>query len=303
MIIDTESHVLYRVWPIEANPNVSRVPRYTWQEHNGDLFVSEMDRAGVDKTFLISYDAEDIAWYFVKNNLGTHEDLIAGKKYTLAAIEKYPDRFLWFTTIKDPRRPENIASILDDFENGALGVKILPAFLSTPLPADDPALMDLYRLCVDHDKRVIIAFEETLPPVTPSVKEYFEQLDRVMTELPDLRVQVNHAGCLDPLRSEAQIIFDVTNRHENLFLSTAWLSMVWDDETEYPFPNYLKRVERLRDAVGIDKLMWATDWPWLDHLMLYPQAVDSIRRHATFMSEDEKRAFLGTNALRFLGEA
>ena len=58
-------------------------------------------------------------------------------------------------------------------------------------------------------------------------------------------------------------MFDVSNRNENLWLSTAWLGKVWDDESEYPYRNYVGRLKRLYDEVGAERLMWATDWPWL----------------------------------------
>jgi predicted TIM-barrel fold metal-dependent hydrolase len=297
VIIDTESHVLFRLWPIESNPDRSRVLGYTWHEYCGDLFVDEMDRAGVDRAFLISYDAEDILWFLQKNG-STLEDCVAGKKYTLAAVRKHPDRFYWFTTLKDPRRPDSLDLVEADFAEGAYGIKIFPAFF--PLAVDDPSLMPAYRLCAERNRRVIIAFEDTEPPLTPAVSDYFEQLDRLLGQFPELKVQVNHAGCTDPLDPDAEIIFRVTERHENLILSTAWLGMNWDDKTEYPFPNYLRRLARLKEAVGVEKLMWATDWPWLDHFMPYPQAVDAIRKHADFMSDEEKGLFLGENAARFL---
>lgn len=300
MIVDTESHVLFRVWPIETNPDRSRVFHYCWHEHSGDLFVDEMQRSNVDKAFLISYDAEDILWYLKRRNYTT-EDCIAGRKYTRSAVAKYPDRFFWFATIKDPRRADALELIKRDFVDGAVGIKIFPAYF--PLPADHRSLLEVYRLCADANRRVIIAFEDTEPPLTPSVEEYFEQLDRALREVPDLVVQVNHAGCTDPLDPAAEIIFRVTNDHDNLMLSTALLGMNWDDETEYPFPNYLRRLEKLKQEVGAEKLMWATDWPWLEHFLKYPQAVDAIRKHAHFFSEVEKAAFLGGNAMRFIGDA
>lgn len=298
MIVDTETHVIFRLWPIEANPEQSLTHGYTWHEHSGDLLVDEMDRAGVDKAFLISYDSQDISWYLRRNN-ATEEDMAGGKKYTLSAVRKYPERFLWFSTLKDPRRADVLDLVRADFAAGAVGIKIFPAYF--PLPVDHPNVMEVYRLCLESDRRVMIAFEDTSPPLTPSVVDYFQQLDRVLVQFPDLWVQVNHAGCVDPLASEAAEIFRVTNRHDHLLLSTALLSMSWDDQWEYPFPRYLQRLERLVTTVGAEKLMWATDWPWLNHFMLYPQAIDAIRKHATFMSERDKERFLGDNARRFVG--
>ena len=300
MIVDTETHVLFRLWPIESNPEQSRVHHYTWHEHSGDLLVDEMDRAGVEKAFLISYDGEDIDAYLRLHDAGA-EDCLGGRKYTLQAVRKYPSRFLWFTTIKDPRRSNTLDRIRDDFAAGAVGVKIFPAYF--PLPVDCDEIRSVVRLCAEHDRRVMIAFEDARPPETPSIAEYFAQLDELLRAFPSVRFQVNHAGCVDPLLRTAEVVFRVATARDNLVLSTALLSMTWDDGTEYPFPNYLRRLERLNAEVGAEKLAWATDWPWLEHLMKYPQAVDAIRRHASFFSESEKASFLGGTAMRFVGDA
>jgi predicted TIM-barrel fold metal-dependent hydrolase len=298
--IDSETHVIYRAWPIETNPGRSMVERFTWHEHSGDLLAAEMDRAGVDKTILISYDGYDVEW-FLRSIGSTPEDFITGRKYTLAAVHAHPDRFIWFSTLKDPRRDENVQAVHTDFDDGAHGLKIFPSFLV--LPVDHPALVRIFELCIERDTRVILSFEDAHPPETCSIPEFFDQLDAVMAKLPDLRVQLNHAGAVDPLTREIDTVCRVVNRHENIYVSTAMMGLVWDDGTEYPFPNYLRRLERLKEGVGIERMMWGTDWPHLSHQMHYPQAIDCVRRHASFMSDSDKDAFLGGNARRFLGSA
>jgi len=299
MIIDSETHVLYRAWPIETNPSRSRVEGFTWHEHSGDLLADEMDRSGVDHTFLISYDGYDVEW-FLRSIGTTPEDFVTGKKYTRAAIAAHPGRFWWFSALKDPRLEANLQGVRDDFDDGAAGLKIFPSFLV--LDADDPALMAVYELCLEYDRRVILSFEDAHPPETASVPEFFDQLDRVLTALPDLHVQLNHAGCVDPLTDELAVVAAVVNKHPNVWVSTAMMGLKWDDGTEYPFPNYQRRLARLKDAIGVDKMLWGTDWPHLAHYMHYPQAVDAVRRHSDFMNEDEKQAFLGGNASRFIGD-
>jgi predicted TIM-barrel fold metal-dependent hydrolase len=297
VVIDSETHVIFRAWPIETNPTRSRVERFTWHEHSGDLLVDEMKRAGVDRSILISYDGQDVEW-FLRSVGSTPEDFITGKKYTKAALAKYPDRFYWFSTLKDPRVASNVETVKQDFANGARGLKIFPSFLV--LAVNDPSLMAVYRLCIESDRRVILSFEDAHPPETHSISEFFQQFDRVMAELPDLRVQLNHAGCIDPLSPDAKVVFRTVPKHRNVWLSTAAMGLIWDDGTEYPFPNYLARLARLRSEVGVERLLWGTDWPHFSHYMLYPQAVDSIRKHAGFFSEADKALFLGGNAERFL---
>ncbi len=54
--------------------------------------------------------------------------------------------------------------------------------------------------------------------------------------------------------------------------------------------------------MGVERLFWATDWPWLEEYQTYQQAVNSIRRHANFMSDAEKLLFLGDNAHAFIAD-
>lgn len=301
MIVDTETHVIFRLWPLEANPNRSMTERYTWHEHGGDLLAAEMDRSGVDKTWMISYDAEDMLPYFRKYGFGP-QDYQTGRGYTLEACRRHPEKFVWFNTLKDPRREDALDLVRQDFEDGSNGLKIFPPLMN--LAIDDPAMMAVYRLCVEEDRAVMYGLESTRPPDTHTHQEYFEQLERVATEFPDLRIQVNHVGGPDPLEDLAsqRLLGELAMRSPNVLLSTAYLGMVWDDQTEYPYPTYLRRLELLSERFGVENFAWGTDWPWFEHFMLYPQAVDSIRRHASFWNEQEKAMFLGENAMRWIGE-
>ncbi|MCC6943783.1 MAG: hypothetical protein IT335_04340, partial [Thermomicrobiales bacterium] len=128
MIIDTETHVLIFSWPHATNPSQSMVKHHTWHEHSGDLLVAEMDNAGVDKTVLISYDIDDVIWAWERKGFGV-EDMAGGKKYTLQFIRKYPDRFIWFTTIKPPARANHLEVLRADIEQGVQGVKLFPAHM------------------------------------------------------------------------------------------------------------------------------------------------------------------------------
>jgi predicted TIM-barrel fold metal-dependent hydrolase len=308
MIIDTECHVLFRVFPREGNPARPMTSRASWQEYSGDLFAAEMERSGVDMGFLISYDAEDIRWYLEEDQGGDITDFYGGRKYTLeSAVKKYPERFLWIATLKNPTRPDTLGRMQKDFDDGALGVKIFPAY--SQLPLDDPAYLTIYRAIADAGRRIIFSFEDTRPPKTPDVADYWRQLDGMLAAFPTIKVQVNHGGAgdpadpvSDPLNPEARIIFDVVGRHDNVWLSTAYLGKRWEDESEYPYATYLSRLEALRDGVGASRLFWATDWPWLEAYQNYPQAVNCIIRHASFFTEAERQAFLGENALAFVAD-
>jgi predicted TIM-barrel fold metal-dependent hydrolase len=120
-------------------------------------------------------------------------------------------------------------------------------------------------------------------------------------------VPFNHVGrvCFDS-SEDLEAVAELTGQTERVFISTSVLGgpwMEWDDGTEYPFRTWLSRVQRLVDAVGVERVVWGTDWPWFEHFGKYPQFLDAVRLHADFLDADGRRAFLGGNARRYLGLA
>ena len=47
-VVDTETHLILRCWPIETSPQMSPIDAITRTDHPGSLLVAEMDRSGVD---------------------------------------------------------------------------------------------------------------------------------------------------------------------------------------------------------------------------------------------------------------
>jgi predicted TIM-barrel fold metal-dependent hydrolase len=299
MVIDTEVHVLHRVYVSEVNPERSLTEPYSWHSHNGDLLIAEMDRADVDQAFLISYTAQDVARFLERNGMAP-EDFVTGKKYACFYAKKYPDRLYWFTTTPDPRSDKTLSVLKKDFEAGAVGIKIFPGALNIHM--NDPAMIALFKFVESAGRLIMIGPEETAPPETPSLKTLLKELDTVLEQFPLLHVQLNHAGCFDPLGPDGDVAIQLAARHTNLYLSTAILGYCFDDKHEYPFPKQLARLRKLYEGVGADRLMFATDWPWCEHVRKYVQDVDAVRRHYDFMTNEEKAKFLGLNAIRYLGK-
>jgi predicted TIM-barrel fold metal-dependent hydrolase len=298
--IDTEAHTFYRAFPPEAGFDEDRRKLYSWQERTGDLLVAEMDHAGVERAFLISYDGWDMPYYMTAKSAG-RESFWGGADYCRLWARKFPDRLLWFVTLRDPRERKGLEPLERRLDEGAYGIKVFPGFLEINI--DDPALMEAYALVQERGRRVIFGFEDTNRPTTPTVHEVWEAFARVAEAFPSMPLQTNHMGYLDPRQHEAERMFEIVREHPNIYVSCSCLQFMWEDEHEYPFPRYLERIRALRDGCGADRIMYATDWPWLEHYFMYPQLVESVRRHSDFLSEEEKTLFLHGNARRFLGEA
>ena len=298
--IDTEAHAFFRAFPPEAGFVDDRRKLYTWQERTGDLLVAEMNHAGVEKAFLISYDGWDMPYYMTAKSAG-RESFWGGADYCRHSAQTYPDRLLWFVTLRDPRERKGLEPLERRLAEGVHGIKVFPGFLETNI--DDPTLMEAYALVHERGRRIIFGFEDTNRPETPTIHEVWEAFGRIAEAFPDLPMQTNHMGYLDPRMPEAERMFEIVRGHPNIYVSCSCLQFMWEDEHEYPFLRYLERIRALRDGCGADRIMYATDWPWLEHYFMYPQLVESVRRHADFLSEEEKELFLHENARRFLGEA
>lgn len=297
MIVDTETHPFIFARPSNTNPNWSMVKHYTWHEHSPELLIAEMDQAGVQKAFMISYDAEDLLWDAESKDLSL-EDFAGGPKYCRRGLQRFPDRFWWFNTVKNPRKHDAASLVRSDLKNGASGIKLLPAYIDSRLTSD--GLLSVFDEVARANGRVLISFQTLRPPRTPSAEEYLDEMDELLSRHRGTKFALMQAGCIDPLTSRFESVARLAKRHENLFLSTAQAGEIWDDDTEYPFANFLHRIEILVRKVGAARMMWGTDWPWFEDKFKYKQAVDCIRRHANFMSDSEKALFLGDVANRFM---
>ena len=64
-VVDMHVHFIRKLTsPQGRHPEIRDNPllsHWTWHEHNGDLLVQEMNRAGVDRALLKTFNAEDIA--------------------------------------------------------------------------------------------------------------------------------------------------------------------------------------------------------------------------------------------------
>lgn len=291
------------------HPDNPMVEQITWHEHSGDLLVQEMNVAGVDKSILIGYNSEDILWS-IKNsqrwlaaNAGEAEtvsdlpieDMWGGRKYAREAAMKHKDRFIWFETHNPDHSDEELKRLKLNVERGLKGVKLFPAYQNYAV--DDPRIQALFNECAKHKLRVLISFEDLYAEVRYTRPQYVQQLEATFDRFSDVSFCLLHAGSGLPNMLDEEPVMKLTKRFDNLMLGTA----IYFIDPEYPFQKYLSKIQLFRDNAGIDKLMWATDWPYTESFCKYHQMINAVRKYAAFLNEEEKRKFLGDNAARFLG--
>ena len=297
-VVDTETHVFVRAWPIETSPHMSPVDPFTRTEHSGELLVAELDRAGVGSAVVIGYDGYDFPQFMARFE-SAPADFMGGRAYTRGWAERYPDRLRYVTTLFHPRTPGWLESLAAELDAGALGVKIFPAYLR--LDPDAPEIRAAFDLLRERGRAAVFGFEDTAPPETPSLAEYYEAIGRLAADYADVPIQLNHGANAHPDGPEFPVLRGIVAASPSLLVSTSVLGgplMEWEDGWRYPFPGYLGKLARYADAIPPGQLAWATDWPWFEGQVKYPQLLAAVAEHGAFPSEESRRMYLGANALR-----
>ncbi len=205
---------------------------------------------------------------------------------------KYPDRFrcCGFCDFRKEGWLDEAMRLMDE---GVFPAIALPAHRlnndpdgRAPLNGDD--MMTLFKemerrgiilsLCLDNDERQIA------------------RMDEAITECPHLKVAVGHFGMATTEHWMKQVLLA---RHPNVFIESGGITWLYNDEF-YPFPGAVRAIREAADAVGMDKLMWGSDYPRTITAITYRMSYDFVLR-STELSDAEKRAFLSGNARAFYG--
>jgi predicted TIM-barrel fold metal-dependent hydrolase len=312
LIIDTQVHVFRKL---------ANLP---WKTYPPERLVDDMKRAGVDKAILISYEPKDILPSVGWNPAFMDVD----KEYFIQAYLKYPDKFIWYTDHINPANKDYIKEVEKDVERGAKGIKMFPA-VSPSVPnepkktgtlPDDPRYNVLYKKCGELGLPIIMAFEHWNDPtlgayIGQDYDKFLSHVEPVAKNFENVDFLLTHWGCFNwgPRAKECskppfpglQSFVKLLNKYDNLYTDIAAISTmfaVYNNE-DWPYPIALKMLEELIKGVGIEKVMWATDWPWMlfDEFCTYKQTITMIQHGCTFLNEREKQMLLGDNAAKFLG--
>jgi peptide/nickel transport system substrate-binding protein len=301
VVVDTETHVFVRCWPIETSPQMALTDPFTRTEHSGALLVAEMDRAGVDVAILIGYDGYDFAQFMTRFG-SVPADFMGGRGYTRGWAERFPERLRYVTTLREPRLSGSDERLAGELDGGAVGVKIFPVYLG--LDSDAPEIRAAFDVLSDRGKAAVFGFEDTEPPQTPSLAAYYEGIGRLAVEYPGVPIQLNHGGNADPFDDTGRALADVVGAQPTILVSTSVLGgprMEWSDAWRYPFAGYLRKLAAFSELLPSGQIAWGTDWPWFEGVAKYPQLLDAVVGHATFFAAQDRRGYLGGNALRHWG--
>lgn len=120
------------------------------------------------------------------------------------------------------------------------------------------------------------------------------EMQDLISRYPKLRIAIGHFGMVTTQGWQRQIALAC---NPNVYIESGGLTWLFDDEG-YPYPGAIDAILEARDICGMDKLMWGSDYPRTMVALTYEMSVRFIVK-SNRLSEQEKRAFLGENAIRF----
>ena len=123
------------------------------------------------------------------------------------------------------------------------------------------------------------------------------QMAEVIQECPELKVAIGHFGMPTTKSFKSQVLLARLGKH--IMIETGGITWLYHPEF-YPYPTAVRRICEAAEWVGIERLMWGSDYPRTITAITYRMSYDFIEKSSE-LSNREKTLLLGENAYDFYG--
>ena len=123
------------------------------------------------------------------------------------------------------------------------------------------------------------------------------QMAEVIQECPQLKVAIGHFGMPTTASFRSQVL--LAREGENVMIESGGITWLYNSEF-YPYTTAVRRIREAADWVGMNRLMWGSDYPRTITAITYRMSYDFVEKSPE-LTADEKYAFLGGNAQLFYG--
>ena len=253
------------------------------REENAEAYLKVMDSAGVDHCVVVALSSHD--------------------QYLADLHRNHPDRFATVGVI-DEDAPDQVADLERRIEQSGLqGLRLFSLGDDSLAPQDLP-VFGLLEAMARH--RVKVWFYANVGQVG--------LLDRTLELLPDLVVVMNHLGFCPDIWDEIVIDddrrphFDIAlppdsldavtglARHPNVYVHLS--GMYAFTHEAYPYTDLQAVVDRIHGAFGSDRLLMASDYPWIHPNPGYSETLALIDHFLPGLPSVERDKIRGGNAER-----
>ena len=242
-------------------------------KNSAEVFLANMDYAQVSAACVVQEFID-----------GIQNDYLAEVQH------QYPDRFFCF-------------GMANYFKQGfASEAKLLidAGFRGIAIPGHR-LITDTQRIRLNSDEMMRMFKEREQCGVLLSLtladgEEQLAETCDVISECPNLRIAIGHF-CMPTHKDwQKQLLLA---RNQNVYVESGGITWLYNPEF-YPFPTAVKKIREAIDLVGIDKLMWGSDYPRTITAITYRMSYDFVVKSQE-LTDEEKRLFLGENARRLYG--
>ena len=288
-IIDAHAHL----W-LKQDTVVDGLPIRTL-ENGRSLFMGEIrqmvppfmvDGVNSAEVFLSNMDYAQVSAAVI-----TQEFIDGIQNDYLQEVEgKYPNRFLT-CGMCEFRKPGFLVQAVELLNQGFRAIKIPAQRLLLPegrISLVNDEMMQMFRLM--EQRGAILSID--LADGDLQVGE----MEEIIRECPNLKIAIGHFGMVTREGWEEQIKLA---RHPNVRIESGGITWLFNDEF-YPFHGAIRAIRRAADLVGMDKLMWGSDYPRTITAITYRMSYDFVIKSKE-LSEADKALFLGKNAEQFYG--
>lgn len=216
--------------------------------------------------------------YACVNGCVVTQEYIDGNQdaYLLQAKAKYPDR-IKICSLYEER---------DDFRTeGFDGVKICAGRLAD---RDLKKLLPVFKRVEAEGKFISIDMADGAEQVA--------DMEYLIEQCPNLRIAIGHFGMVTTDGWQQQIALA---KHKNVYIESGGLTWLFHKEF-YPYPSAVDAILEAAGICGMEKLMWGSDYPRTMTDITYIMAVRFLIESEK-LTEEQKKAFLGENAMKFYG--
>lgn len=231
-------------------------------KNTAEVFLSNMDYAQVGAAVIV-------------------QEIIDGNQneYLKQVQERYPDRFFCMGMVESLELREESLETLNTFRGIAVPGHRLKGSLLEKMP--------FFKYMEENGKILSMCLADDAKQIG--------EMGEVIEECPHLKVAIGHFGMVTTDSFEQQV--KLAQRGKNVMIESGGITWLYNSEF-YPYPSAVRSIRQAADWVGMDRLMWGSDYPRTITAITYKMSYDFISKSAE-LTEEEKAAFLGTNALKF----
>jgi len=296
LIIDAHSHLWLKqdtvvdgspIHSLESNPSRSlffgeerqMIPPFVIDGKNSaEVFLSNMDYAQVGAAVVV-------------------QEIIDGNQneYLKEVQTKYPDRFFCMGMVdKLEIRDESLEMRDESLETRDESLETLRAFKGIAVPGH--RLKDSLLDAIPFFKKME-ADGKILSMCLGEEEKQIGEMAEVIQECPNLKVAIGHFGMVTTPIFESQV--KLARQGKNVMIESGGITWLYNSEF-YPYPSAVKSIKQAAEWVGMDRLMWGSDYPRTITAITYRMSYDFIEK-TNELTQDEKDMFLGKNAMDFYG--